>query len=114
MKIGLASSSSRQWIDVYMDRLGIRHYFDCFCSADTVTNVKPDPELYLQALEQLGVEADEAMAIEDSPNGAQAAVAAGLYTVVIPNEITKQLPFNTKHHTVTALEQYTIHDLLAT
>ena len=84
-----------------------------FCSADTVTNVKPDPELYLQALEQLEVEADEAMAIEDSPNGAQAAVA-GLYTVVIPNEITKQLLFNTKHHTVTALEQYTIHDLLAT
>lgn len=76
MKIGLASSSSRQWIDMYVDRLGIRHYFDCFCSADTVTNVKPDPELYLQALEQLGVEADEAMAIEDSPNGAQAAVAA--------------------------------------
>lgn len=38
----------------------------------------------------------------------------GLYTVVIPNEITKQLPFNTKHHTVSALEQYTIHDLLAT
>ncbi|WP_369354560.1 HAD family hydrolase [Lysinibacillus capsici] len=113
LKIGLASSSSRQWIDLYVDRLGIRQYFDCFCSADTVTNVKPDPELYLQALEQLGVEADEAVAIEDSPNGAQAAVAAGLYTVVIPNEITKQLPFNTKHHTVTALEQYTIHDLLA-
>lgn len=113
LQIGLASSSSRQWIDLYVDKLGIRHYFDCFCTADTVTNVKPDPELYLQALEQLGVEAYEAIAIEDSPNGAQAAVAAGLYTVVIPNEITKQLPFNTKHNTVDTLEHCTIQDFLA-
>ncbi|WP_155593820.1 HAD family hydrolase [Lysinibacillus cavernae] len=113
LQIGLASSSSRQWIDQYVDKLGIREFFDCYCTADTVTNVKPDPELYLQALEQLGVQPNEAMAIEDSPNGAQAAVAAGLYTLVIPNVLTKQLPFGVGHHTIDTLEQYDIHDLLA-
>nr|WP_249660617.1 HAD family phosphatase [Lysinibacillus fusiformis] len=50
LKMGIASSSSRQWIDRFVDALGIREFFDCYCTADTVTNVKPDPELYLQAL----------------------------------------------------------------
>jgi len=113
LQIGLASSSSRQWIDQYVDKLGLRAFFDCYCTADTVTNVKPHPELYLQALEQLGVCANEAVAIEDSPNGARAAVAAGLNTVVIPNTITKQLPFASGHYTIDALEQYDLQDLLA-
>lgn len=113
LQIGLASSSSRQWIDQYVDTLGIRDFFDCYCTADTVTNVKPDPELYLQALEQLGIKANEAIAIEDSPNGAQAAVAAGLYTLVIPNAITKQLPFGTGHQTLETIAQYDLQDLLA-
>ncbi|KUF29781.1 HAD family phosphatase [Lysinibacillus sp. F5] len=112
LQIGLASSSSRQWIDQYVDKLGIRDFFDCYCTADTVTNVKPDPELYLQALKQLGVKGKEAIAIEDSPNGAQAAVAAGLYTVVIPNAITKQLPFGTGHHTMDTLEPNNVQELL--
>jgi putative hydrolase of the HAD superfamily len=112
LQIGLASSSSRQWIDQYVDKLGIQDFFDCYCTADTVTNVKPDPELYLQALKQLGVKGKEAIAIEDSPNGAQAAVAAGLYTVVIPNAITKQLPFGTGHHTMGTLEPNNVQELL--
>ncbi len=78
-----------------------------------MTNVKPDPELYVQALEQLGVSANEAIAMEDSPNGARAALAAGLHTVVVPNTITKQLPFSTGHHTIDDLEQYDLEQLLA-
>ena len=113
LKMGIASSSSRQWIDRFVDALGIRKFFDCYCTADTVTNVKPHPELYLQALEQLGVSAGEAIAMEDSPNGARAALAAGLHTVVVPNTITKQLPFATGHHTIDTLEQYDLEDLLA-
>ena len=112
IKIGLATSSDRAWIDKYVDLLGIGAYFDCYCTADTVKNVKPDPELYLQALDKLNVSANEAIAIEDSPNGARAAVAAGLHTVVIKNTITKQLPFSTGHHTIQSLETYELQDLL--
>ncbi|WP_249650757.1 HAD hydrolase-like protein, partial [Lysinibacillus sp. D4A3_S15] len=50
LKMGIASSSSRQWSDRFLDALGIREFFDFYCTADTVTNVKHDPELYLQAL----------------------------------------------------------------
>ena len=108
IKIGLASSSERAWIDKFTKLHGIEDYFDCYCTSDTVKKVKPDPELYLQALENLGVQANEAIAIEDSPNGARAAVTAGIPTVVIKNDITNQLPFSEGHHTIESLSN---HDL---
>ncbi|GGG66315.1 HAD family hydrolase [Paenibacillus radicis (ex Gao et al. 2016)] len=94
LRIGLASSSSYEWVDKYLNLLGIRDYFECIRTSDHVAQVKPDPELYLQALEALGVEANEAIAIEDSPNGARAAIAAGMHCVVVPNELTKTLAFD--------------------
>ena len=112
LKIGLASSSHRDWIDKFVDQLGIRDYFDCYCTADTVSNVKPDPELYYQALDRLGVKPNEAIAIEDSPNGARAAVAAGLHTVVIKNTLTKQLPFSKGHYTIESLEHNGLKELI--
>ena len=112
LKIGLASSSHREWVDKFVNSLELGEYFNCYCTADTVKNVKPDPELYLQALHQLGVNASEAIAIEDSPNGARAAVTAGLHTLVIKNTITKQLPFSKGHHTIESLEEYELQELI--
>ena len=112
LKIGLASSSHRDWINKFVDQLGIKDYFECYCTADTVSNVKPDPELYLQGLDQLGVKPNEAIAIEDSPNGALAAVVAGLHTVVIKNTLTKQLPFSQGHYTIESLEHYGLQELI--
>ncbi|WP_419876205.1 HAD family hydrolase [Candidatus Pristimantibacillus sp. PTI5] len=94
MKIGLASSSPRAWIDKYLEQLEIAHYFETIRTADDVARVKPDPELYRQTLAALGVEAGEAVAIEDSPNGARAALAAGMSCIIVPNTITKSLPFD--------------------
>jgi len=94
LKIGLATSSHRAWIDKYAEQLGIGHYFECIRTADDVTNVKPDPELYLKALEGLGVKPEEAIAIEDSPNGARAAAAAGMKCIIVPNTITRSLSFD--------------------
>lgn len=93
LKIGLASSSSRIWIDKHLKLLKIGSYFDCICTSDDVAKVKPDPELYLKAMERLGVKPQETVAIEDSPNGSRAAIAAGMYCVVVPNQVTKLLAF---------------------
>jgi len=57
--------------------------FDVIVSADDVTRGKPDPEGYLLALEQLGVRAADAVAIEDAPPGIAAAKAAGLRCVAV-------------------------------
>ncbi|GMA56730.1 haloacid dehalogenase [Alicyclobacillus sacchari] len=76
LRIGLATSSHRVWIDPYLERLGIADAFDCIRTADDVKRVKPDPALYELTLACLGLRPDEAVAIEDSPNGALAAVRA--------------------------------------
>ncbi|AHV97278.1 HAD family hydrolase [Paenibacillus sabinae] len=94
LKIGLATSSSTAWVEKYLKQLGLREYFDCIRTADHVKNVKPDPELYLQALDCLGVKPDEAIAIEDSPNGSKAALAAGMHCIISPNKITSLLDFD--------------------
>ncbi|SDC65154.1 putative hydrolase of the HAD superfamily [Paenibacillus sp. UNCCL117] len=94
LRIGLASSSSLKWVEKHLRQLGIYEFFEVIRTSDHVQRVKPDPELYLQALEGLGVQASEAIAIEDSPNGARAAEAAGIRCIITPNTITKALDFS--------------------
>jgi putative hydrolase of the HAD superfamily len=55
---------------------------------------KPDPELYLNVLDKLGVSNSEAIVFEDSPNGILAARRAGIFTVAVPNQITRRLPLD--------------------
>ncbi|WP_082084226.1 HAD family hydrolase [Paenibacillus beijingensis] len=93
LMIGLASSSSRKWIDRFLDELGLRSYFQTIKTSEDVTNIKPDPELYLRAIESLGVEPSKAVAFEDSVNGAKAAKAAGLRCIIVPNRVTENLLF---------------------
>jgi len=94
IRIGLATSSHRAWIDKYAGELGIIDYFDGIRTADDVKQVKPDPELYLKVIEDLGVKPEEAVVVEDSPNGVRAAVAAGIKCIVTPNPITRELAFD--------------------
>ncbi len=94
LKIGMASSSSRTWVEPFMERLKIRDYFHCIGTGDGVARVKPDPEVYRQTLNCLAVDANEAVAIEDSPNGAKAAKAAGIYCVLVPGPLTQSLAFD--------------------
>jgi HAD superfamily hydrolase (TIGR01509 family) len=92
LKLGVASSSSRQWVIGHLERLGLREYFTCVRTGDDVPRTKPDPAVYLQVLECLGVNAAEAVALEDSPNGALAAKRAGIFCVAVPNEMTRSIP----------------------
>ena len=94
LKLGVASSSSREWVEGHLRSREILGYFDCIRCGDDVSATKPDPEVYLSALERLDTRADEAFAIEDSPVGIAAARAAGLFCVAVPNPMTKDLPLD--------------------
>jgi putative hydrolase of the HAD superfamily len=94
--IGLASSSSREWVEGFLRQFELWDYFSVVKTREDVAKVKPDPALYLRALEELGVEPQEALAIEDSLNGAMAAVEAGMKCIVIPNQVTSFLKFHEK------------------
>jgi HAD superfamily hydrolase (TIGR01509 family) len=92
LKRAIVSSANRAWIDMHLERLEETVGWDAILSADgDRARAKPAPVLYLEALDVLGVAADEAVAFEDSPHGVTAAKAAGIYCVAIPNEVTREL-----------------------
>ena len=91
LRIGMASSSDRGWIDEHLDRFGLTRRFDVIrCCSDSLP-AKPNPALYAAAVRDLGCEPHEAVAFEDSPNGIAAAKAAGVYCIAVPNEMTSVL-----------------------
>jgi HAD superfamily hydrolase (TIGR01509 family) len=92
LKRAIVSSSTRAWVDMHLERLEEAVGWDAICTADRdPARAKPSPTLYLEALDLLDVAAPEAVAFEDSPNGVLAAKAAGIFTVAIPNEVTRDL-----------------------
>jgi len=113
LRIGLASSSTRGWVEPQLRRLGLWHYFECVRTREDVERVKPDPELYRSVLRCLGVEPRSAVAFEDSPNGALAATRAGMYCVVVPNPVTATLAFGDHDLRLESLMQAELADLLA-
>jgi beta-phosphoglucomutase-like phosphatase (HAD superfamily) len=62
--------------------------------ASTAPHKKPDPMVYQQTLARLGLPAHQCLAFEDSENGLRAAVAAGLATVITPNDFTAEHDFS--------------------
>jgi HAD superfamily hydrolase (TIGR01509 family) len=91
LKLGVASSSDRAWVLRHLERLGLLQEFDCIKGAEDVKKVKPEPDLFLAVLDELGVRPEEAIALEDSPHGITSAQAAGLFCVAVPNALTSQL-----------------------
>jgi HAD superfamily hydrolase (TIGR01509 family) len=90
LKRAIVSSSSRRWIDMHLARLERAVGWDAILTADgDHSRAKPSPTLYLEALDLLDVRAAEAVVFEDSPNGVRAAKAAGIFTVAIPNTVTR-------------------------
>jgi HAD superfamily hydrolase (TIGR01509 family) len=88
----IVSSASRAWIDTHLARLERAVGWDAIVTADhDPQRAKPNPTMYREALSLLGVAAGEAIAFEDSPNGARAAKAARIYVVGIPNAVTADL-----------------------
>ncbi|WP_156096177.1 HAD family hydrolase [Amycolatopsis jejuensis] len=92
LALGVASSSSGEWVLGQLERLGIGGRFSAVETGDRHA-AKPRPDTYLAALGRLRVGAGEAIAFEDSPHGVSAAKAAGIVTVAVPNPITVGLDF---------------------
>jgi HAD superfamily hydrolase (TIGR01509 family) len=112
LKVGVASSSTAEWVRGHLARLGILEQFDCLRCRDDVANAKPEPDLYVAVLDCLGVAASDAFAIEDSPNGVMAAKRAGLRCVAIPNSITAKLDLSGADVLLRSLAEITLADLL--
>jgi HAD superfamily hydrolase (TIGR01509 family) len=86
VKLALASSSPRAWIDWMLDRFDLRPSFDMTVSAEEVGGEgKPSPAIYLYTAQRLGVDPARCVVAEDSRNGVLAARAAGMYCIGLRN-----------------------------
>jgi HAD superfamily hydrolase (TIGR01509 family) len=110
--LGVASSSSRRWVEGHLDRLGILPMFDVVKTSDDVTDVKPNPELYLAAIHSLNALPEQTLAIEDSAHGVTAAKAAGLHCIAVPNLVTQHLPLHRADFRVASLKELSLTALL--
>jgi HAD superfamily hydrolase (TIGR01509 family) len=113
LKLGVASSSSQSWVGGYLDRLALAPCFDTVQCSDDVGATKPDPASYLAALKALDLGPEQAIALEDSPNGVLAAKRAGLYCVAVPNSMTHGLDFGQADLRLNSLAELSLEELLA-
>lgn len=101
-KTALATATGIEKTETYLRQMGLYEYLDEIVCASMVSKGKPEPDIYLKAAELLGLNSNECIAVEDSPNGIKSASSAGCVTVMIPD---LDLPNeNTKKNTYKVLE----------
>lgn len=82
-KLGLCSNSIRATVDIWLDKSGLRPYFDVALSNEDVTLPKPSPEMYIRCMAALGIGPDETVILEDSPVGIEAARQSGAHVQIV-------------------------------
>ncbi len=83
--LGLASSSNREIIDLFLELSGLAGRFAVTLSSEEVARGKPAPDVYLETARRLAVDPAACVAVEDSSNGIRAARAAGMAVIALPN-----------------------------
>ncbi|HPA18150.1 MAG TPA: HAD-IA family hydrolase [Verrucomicrobiae bacterium] len=87
-RLAVVTGASREHYERVHALSGLRDFFEVTVTSDECEHVKPHPEGYQRALQRLSLKPCECLAVEDSPRGAIAALAAGIPCVVIPTHLT--------------------------
>jgi len=82
-KIGCASNSVRDSIDIMLDKSNLKRYMDITLSAQDVDNPKPFPDIYISAMKKLKLDPDECLIVEDNPNGIKSAKDSGANVLIV-------------------------------
>jgi HAD superfamily hydrolase (TIGR01509 family) len=110
--IGIASSSSRGWLDRHLTRLDLVSRLGVWVGADMVGGRgKPHPDVYLRACADLSADPARSVALEDSAHGIAAAHAAGMAAVAVPSQITQHQDLSGADLIVGSLTELTVEDL---
>jgi len=111
-RLAIASSSPHVWVDPQLDRLGVTNMFESILCEEDVAATKPSPELFLLTLKRLQLKPSEVFVLEDSPNGVTAAKRADIFTIVVPNSITRQLELDGADMRLESLADLMFDDLM--
>lgn len=87
VQLALASSTKRETVEWYLELEGLSGKYQTIVAGDEVTKGKPDPEIFLKACEKAGFRPEEALVLEDSMVGIQAANAAHIRSCLIDDDI---------------------------
>lgn len=93
LKLAISTGAQEEFLDIVVDRLGIRKKFDVLQASDEIREGKPHPEIYLKTCKKLGLKPGECIVLEDSVNGALAGKRAGCYVIAVPSIYTRQENF---------------------
>ena len=90
---GVVTSSRRGHFETMHRQTGLLENFDFILTREDFALSKPDPEPYLKAMARCGFGPDQCLVVEDSPRGVEAAAAAGLRCLAVPNDLTRGSAF---------------------
>lgn len=95
VRLGVCTTSNPKFIDAVLDLFGAERKaaFEFVHAGDVVSKKKPDPEIYLLALETLGLPASDCVVVEDSRNGLLSATGAGIPTLITTSTYTAEEDF---------------------
>ncbi|NCA70272.1 MAG: HAD family hydrolase [Sphingobacteriia bacterium] len=86
VRLAIATTTTPENVAALLDHAGepgLREWFEVIAAGDVVPCKKPAPDIFELALTELGLEAADCVAVEDSDNGVRAALGAGLHALVV-------------------------------
>jgi putative hydrolase of the HAD superfamily len=110
-RIGLATGSYREQVERHLQRLAILDRFDTIVTTHDVERPKPAPDIYFETANRLQVSSNRCVAIEDSPRGCAAALAASMTVVICPCRVTQHFDFPAGAHRVSSLADINLGSL---
>lgn len=113
LKSALVTSSIKKLALAILDNISfhsgllqnIGESFSVTVFGDEIKNLKPEPDIYIHAIERLGVKPEYCCALEDSEVGVASAKRAGLFVIAVPNSHTKNQCFDHADLIVSSLKE---------
>jgi len=94
LKLALATGAKKDFMDIIIDGLGIRKFFDFLLPSDNINHGKPHPEIYTKACRSLNLPPENCIVLEDSQNGVIAGKDAGSTVIAIPSDYSRHQDFS--------------------
>ncbi len=107
LKLAVASSSSLEQIQLVLHGLAVSGHFDGVVSGEDLPRGKPHPDIFLETARKLGIDPIRCLVLEDAESGVEAARAAHMKVIAVPNRYTQSHSFHTADAVVSSLQDVT-------
>lgn len=112
--MGVGTSTPEKAAKQRLRDIGISDFFETIIGEESVTNHKPNPEVYLRVAEQLGYSPGACIVFEDAPNGIKAAKSAGMYCIGLENNYTTRKQLAEADAIISSFLNFSYSDILRT